>query len=140
MPTLAYAARSPRKGMAATAEAVSCVAVATTFVPERPVSAATSPLIAPTTVPAGTTSGRIRVGISSRSRMSTAQVPVRTSRHWVVVAFVRSLTSLPQSQRWMRSGINSMRAAAASAGSASAAIAASWKIVLIGSSWMPVRS
>ena len=40
----------------------------------------------------------------------------------------------------MRSGIISSVSAASSAGSRSAAIAASSKTVLIGMSWMPVRS
>ena len=70
----------------------------------------------------------------------SAQPPATGSKHCVVVALVNSVVLLPQSQWWKRSGISNSRSAAASAGSFSAAMAASSKIVLIGSSWIPVRS
>ena len=140
VPTLTKTESERRKGTAATAEPVSWVATATTSDPSRCVSSATEAASAPRRVPGSTTSGRSRAGTSSRSTRSLAQPRVRASKHCVVLAFVRSELRTPQSHECTRSGISRIESAASSAGSGSPAIAASSKIVLIGSSWMPVRS
>ncbi len=136
MPTLRKIDPARLNGTAATAEPVSCVATAITTAAPSPSSALTGP----SGVPGATTSGKRRVGISSRSSRSVAQPPLAASRHCVVVAFVNSVVRLPQSQWWKRSGISSSTSADSSAGSPAAAIAASSYTVLIGSSWIPVRS
>ena len=99
----------------------------------------------PSTAPSGVAGrddlGQEPGGMSSRSSRSPAQPPVRGSKHCVVVAFVSSVVAAsaqPVSGRG-RGSAAACRAARAR-GRSRRPCAASSKTVLIGSSWMPVRS
>ena len=80
--------------------------------------------------------GKIPGGMPTRVMTDVAHVCARTSYSWVVDAFVTSAPACPVSQRASKSGIISRVRAAASCGVP--AEAASWKIVLSGSCWIPV--
>ena len=110
-------------------------------VPARPVSSATRrEQRAERACRARRPRGRRRAGMPSRSSTSPAQAPVRGSStgSWSRSSARRQLAAEPV----VRAGRGSaaMRSAAVERGSASAASAASSKTVLIGISWMPVRS
>ena len=127
---------SSGRGVATTADAVSCEATLTTGVDaDSPHASATCGSSPPRTVPPGTIGGKIRKGSPRSSMSSRDQSPVRASRSCVVLAFVTSATRSPVSQYPSRSGMSSIVSASSSRSSAS-----SWKRVLMGSSWMPVMS
>ena len=87
-----------RAVIAATADAVSCDADATTGVPASAVPAATSERMGPMIDPASTIGAARRTGRFSRSIKSAAHVRVRGFMSWVVDASVYSQNTSPVSQ------------------------------------------
>ena len=98
VPELMYAQLSPVAGTAATAAAVSWVAVATTGTDPRPVSAAMAARSGPRTVPGATSDPRRSVERPSFCTSGNAQERVAGSSIWLVLASVTSLTSIPVHQ------------------------------------------
>ena len=99
VPLLMKALLSFISGIAATALAVSCEATATTGkLRLKPVSRRTSARTGPNCVPGTTTSGRMRIGISSLSNAARAQ-PLVGEYIWVVVASVCSTTRAPHRKK-----------------------------------------
>ena len=91
-----------RAVMAATADAVSCDADATTGVPASDACGETRGSSGPTIIPLAI-GGAMWGGESSRVISAVAQVRVLASTSWVVVAFVNSETARPVSHRLKRS-------------------------------------
>ena len=114
-------------GTATKAEAVSWLPTVCTPTPRQE----------PTARPAGTIGGSRAGSRPTASSSSADQAPVRASRSAVVEALDRSVPSNPVSIRTTRSGRSSSLAARLSS---DRSCAASWKIVLRGSSWMPVTA
>ena len=113
-------------GTAATAEAVSWVAGATTATAPRPVPARTSGRSVPRTVPGGTTSPSMCVGSPNRFSSSVAQVRVAGLKNCVVVAFVNSTAVEPHRHQWKKPGISNSRSAWASSSGVRWCDASSW--------------
>ncbi len=104
VPDEMYAAAAP-SGAAATADAVSCEATASTGTSPSPVTSRTSGTRCPTTVPGSTSSGSLSrspasggYSAASRSRSSADQVREVASSRPVVDALVTSATRRPVSQ------------------------------------------
>ena len=110
VPELRNAVASP-VGTAVKAEPVSWHAGVTIGTPASDRSA--SLRSGPSTVPGSTMSGSSRVGMSSSSSSSLAHVRFTASTHCVVVAFVYSAFSVPDSHRFRISGIVANRCEAA---------------------------
>ena len=91
-------------------------------------------------MPGSTIPPKIRRGKPNRSSIGKAQSPACGSKHCEVVALVRSLEGMPERSQWKRSGIISIRSAAASTDDSASAMARSWKSELISMNCSPVAA
>src|SRR5512133_4282884 len=98
-------------GTPATAEAVSCVGGATTFIGGKPARSATSARSFPSVVPGGTILGKILFGRSNFLSKGMDQFRFTGCTHCVVLPLVYSTTLESQRAQWIKSGIMSMQSA-----------------------------